>query len=304
MKTVNLEFTNIPTNIPSIDYFLDKINNGDTFQFMRMNHGFVDTFRLTYKNWHKLKPHLQEKRYDEIAGYIGNVYRAGGKDLGLGSWHNHSEKQTEYIKNLVEFVFEYDNLPNKIHIGISLGVGLGTHWGVWQEHTDVQQHRSKFANILNDLVNKRFYYAGIVKHYTIENEWGRMFKLLNDKKFNVVFLGPETFGEFDKYWYIKNFHHIQIPRIGAIHKIDEYINTIKSIDKNSENPTMVFSQVGHILSAKIVKEIMDTNIYYWDIGRAFDIKMKEKFQNGDTAFKCWTQLDMNGLKDYVKRIRN
>jgi hypothetical protein len=50
MKTVNLEFTNIPTNIPSIDYFLDKINNGDTFQFMRMNHGFVDTFRLTYKN--------------------------------------------------------------------------------------------------------------------------------------------------------------------------------------------------------------------------------------------------------------
>jgi len=36
-------------------------------------------------------------------------------------------------------VFEYENLPNSVHIGISLGVGLGTHWGIWNESHPVQE---------------------------------------------------------------------------------------------------------------------------------------------------------------------
>ena len=301
MKTVNLEYTNIPAYIPGIDYFLNKVKNDEVFHFMRMNHGFIDSFKLTYKNWHKLQPHLEEKRYGEIAGYVSNIYKA--KQHGLGNWHKYSDNQKDLIKNLIEMVFEYENLPNSVHIGISLGVGLGTHWGIWSEAHPVQQYRTKFAHILTNVTNQTYYYAGIMKHYTIKGEWGRMFKLLNEKDFNVVFVGPGTFGGFDKIFNIKNFKFIQIPRFGAIDKIDEYIHKVKEIDTNSEKPTMVFTQVGHILSAKITKEIMDTDIYSFDVGRSFDILMKEKFKDGDVAFKCWTALDENGLNNYVDNIR-
>ena len=301
MKTINLEYTNIPAYIPGIDYFLNKIKKDEPFQFMRMNHGFIDTFHSTYKNWHKLQPHLEQKRYDEIAGWVSNIYKV--KSLGLGSWHNYSDKQRALIKNLIEMVFEYENLPNSVHIGISLGVGLGTHWGIWDEFHFLQQHRTKFANILTDVTKQTYYYAGIMKHYTIKGEWGRVFKLLNEKDFNVIFVGPDTFGEFDKIFNINNFKFIQIPRNGAIDKVDEYVTKIKEIDSSSDKPTMLFTQCGHIISAGITKEIMDSNIYSFDIGRSFDILMKEKFKDGDTAFKCWTSLDMNGLNNYVDNLR-
>ena len=301
MKTVNLEYTNIPAYIPGIDYFLNKVKNDEVFHFMRMNHGFIDSFKLTYKNWHKLQPHLEEKRYGEIAGYVSNIYKA--KQHGLGNWHKYSDNQKNLIKNLIEMVFEYENLPNSVHIGISLGVGLGTYWGIWNEAHPVQQYRTKFAHILTNVTNQTYYYAGIMKHYTIKGEWGRMFKLLNERDFNVVFVGPGTFGGFDKIFNIKNFNFIQIPRVGAIDTINDTIESIKEIDINSDKPTMLFTQCGHILSAKITKEIMDTNIYSFDIGRSFDILMKEKFKDGDTAFKCWTSLDMNGLNNYVDNLR-
>ena len=268
---------------------------------MRMNHGFIDVFKLTYKNWYKLQPHLEQKRYNEIAGWVSNIYKAEG--LGLGNWHKYSDKQKALIKNLIEMVFEYENLPNSVHIGISLGVGLGTHWGIWNESHPVQEHRTKFAHILTNVTNQTYYYAGIMKHYTIKGEWGRVFKLINEKDFNVIFIGPDTFGGFGEIFKIKNFEFIQIPRVGAIDTIDDTIESIKEIDINSDKPTMLFTQCGHILSAKITKEIMDTNIYSFDIGRSFDILMKEKFKDGDTAFKCWTSLDMNGLNNYVDNLR-
>ena len=301
MKTVNLEYTNIPAYIPGIDYFLNKVKNDEVFHFMRMNHGFIDAWRLSYDNWNNVQPHLEQKRYKDISIYISNAYKSTKN--GLGNWHNYSDRQMELIRNLIEMVFEYETLPNNVHIGISLGVGLGTHWGIWSETHPIQQCRSKFARILTDVTNQTYYYAGITKHYTIKGEWGRMFKLLNEKDFNVVFVGPDTFGGFDKIFNIKNFNFIQIPRTGAINEIDNYIHNIKEIDSNSEKPTMVFTQVGHLLSAKITKEIMDTNIYSFDIGRSFDILMKEKFKDGDVAFKCWTALDENGLNNYVDNIR-
>jgi hypothetical protein len=301
VKTVNLEYTNIPAYIPGIDYFLNKIKRDEPFQFMRMNHGFVDVFKLTYKNWYKLQPHLEQKRYNEIAGWISNIYKAEG--LGLGNWHKYSDKQKALIKNLIEMVFEYENLPNSVHIGISMGVGLGTHWGIWNESHPVQEHRTKFARILTDVTKQTYYYAGIMKHYTIKGEWGRVFKLLNEKDFNVIFVGPDTFGGFGEIFKIKNFEFIQIPRVGAIDNVDEYITKIKEIDSSSDKPTMLFTQCGHIISAGITKEIMDTDIYSFDIGRSFDILMKERFKDGDTAFKCWTSLDMNGLNNYVDNLR-
>jgi len=301
VKTTNLEYTNIPAYIPEIDYFLNKVKNDEVFHFMRMNHGFIDSFKLTYKNWHKLQPHLEEKKYNEIAGYISNIYKA--KNLGLGNWHEYSDKQREFISNLIEMVFEYERLPKSVHIGISLGVGLGTFWGIWPKGHPTQKHRTKFAEILTNVTKQTYYYAGIMKHYTIKGEWNRMFKLLNEKDFNVVFLGPDTFGGFDKIFNINNFNFIEIPRVGAIDKIEEYIDNIKEIDTNSDKPTMVFTQIGHILSAKITKELIGTDIYSFDIGRSFDILMKDKFKNGTLAYKCWTGLDQRGLNHYVDTIR-
>lgn len=301
MKKVNLEFTDIPSHVPDIQYYIDKIDNGEVFNFMRMNHAFIDAFRYAYKNWDTLETHFEEKKYKEIAGYVANVYKQ--KHLGLGNWHKYSDTQERYIRNLLRMTFEYKTLKPRVQIGISLGVGLGTYWGIWQENHHVQQARKHFAEILTRVTGETFFYAGIIKHYTIKREWDRLFDALNKNNFNVVFLGPKPFDEYDKIFNINNFNYIEIPRVGAIDKIDEYIDNIKTIDSTSDNPTIVFYMTGHILSAKIVKDILDTNIYSMDIGRGFDLLMKEKFADGDVAYQCWTGLDEVGMNQYVDDLR-
>jgi hypothetical protein len=302
VKKINLEYSDIKVNLPNIDYFNEKISNGEKFHFMRANHSFMDSFHHTYQYYENLERDIINKDYHKIAGHIVHAWK--DKKWGLKFWHGESDKRREYIANLTKMIFEYDSLPNSVHIGLSLGVGLGLYWGIWDASHPVQFSRNKFAYLADKFVNKPFYYAGVVKHYTIMNEWPSMFNLLNNMDFQVVFLGPTWFSDFKDVFGIQDFKFVEIPRRGAMEKIDEYINQVKEIDTTSEKPTILFYMTGHILSAKITKELINTNIYSMDVGRSFDILIKEKFKDGDLAEKCWTYLPMNELTNYVNNTRN
>lgn len=302
MKEVNLEYTDISTYLPDIQYFNDRIISGDKFNFMRVNHSFIDSFHHTYNFYEKLEIDIRDKNYHKIGGHI--VHAWSDKKWGLNYWHKESDKRREYIANLTKMIFEYDSLPESVHMGISLGVGLGLYWGIWNEAHPVQQSRTKFSNLINKLVDKKFMYAGVVKHYTIMNEWQTMFDILNKENYQVIFLGPNYFSQYKDLFGISDFKFVEIPKRGAMESIETHINEVKQIANSSDKSSILFYMTGHILSGKIVKEIMDTNIYSMDIGRSFDIMIKEQFANGNLAEKCWTYLPSNELINYVNNTRN
>ena len=302
MKEINLEYSNITTYLPDIEYFNSKIRNDEQFNFMRVNHSFIDSFHHTYQFYEKLEIDIRDKNYFKIGGHV--VHAWSDKKWGLNYWHKESNKRREYIGNLTEMIFEYDSLPTNVEMGLSLGVGLGLYWGIWNQHHPVQESRTRFAQLIDKLVDKKFMYAGVVKHYTIMNEWQSMFNLLNDKDFQVIFLGPQYFSDYENIFGINDFKFVEIPKRGAMEHIDEYIDKVKEIDSSSDKKSILFYMTGHILSGKIVREIMNTNIYSMDVGRSFDILIKERFENGDLAEKCWTYLPTNDLINYVNNTRN
>lgn len=301
MKKVNLEYCNIPAHLPDIDYFLEKISTYNKFNFLRVNHGFIDSLYHAYPNYNLLKEHLQNHQYELIATNLHNSYL--NKDWGFKYFHGDTKKISEYSSLVFKLLVENKNISKSLDMAISLGVGLNTYWGVWEQENPIQKARVDFANILTEITNHTYIYSGIFKHYTIKKEIFQMFELLNNMNYEVIFLGPNFFGKYGDVFSIRNFNFIEIPKKGAIENTEFYIEKIKDIEQNSFKPTILFHMCGHIISAKIVYELLDTSIFTIDVGRSFDILIKEEFVNGNQAEKCWTFLDEVALSNYVDNLR-
>lgn len=301
MKTTNLEYTNISVKLPDIDYFLEKIINNKKINFIRVNHGFIDGLYYSYSNFDNLKNDLLKKDYNIIGKNIQIAY--SDKDWGSSYFHGNTNFVSEYSSILLKLVYENKLISENLDIGLSLGVGLNTFWGVWNPTHHLQMTRTKFANLLNNITEYNFFYSGIIKHYTIKREIHKLFKLLNLLNYDVIFLGPKHFDYYEKVFAVKNFHFVEIPPHRAIIHTEKYIESIKKILNKTKNKTILFYMTGHIMSAKITYELLDCDISTIDVGRSFDILIKEKFINGNQAQRCWTFLDESALNNYVNDIR-
>lgn len=302
MKKVNLEYTNITTSIPDINYFLNKIKNDEVIRFLRVNHGFIDGIHYAYHN-----------RYDEFINDFSNgdyikvakniVFGYYDKQWGFGHMHNISFELENAVANLLKLLRTYDELKGVLDISLSLGVGLNEFWGVWDKEYPLQVGRGKFADTLTNIVSTQFFYSGVFKYFTIKGEISKLFNLLNSKDYNVVFLGPERFGRYQNIFGIENYHFIQIPIKGAVSHIDSFTNDIVEINNNHKK-TIVFLQCGHVISASIIDRLMNTDISVLDIGRSFDILMKHEFIGKGQEVECWTGIDENQLIRHVDFIEN
>lgn len=302
MKKINLEYTNIQTSIPTVDYFLNKIEDKETIKFLRVNHGFIDGIHYAYHN-----------RYDEFINDFsaGNLMKIAknivfgyhDKQWGFSHFHNISFELETSVFNLLELLRNYDKISDRLDISLSLGVGLNEFWGVWNKEHPLQIGRSRFANVLTDLVDKQFFYSGVFKYLTIKDEIHSLFESINSKNYNVVFLGPERFSKYESIFNIKNWNFIQIPLKGAVSNVDNFVKDIRNID-NNENKTIVFLQCGHVIAGSIVKYLLNTDISILDIGRSFDILMKSEFIGKGQEVECWTGIDETQLKQHVDFIEN
>ena len=302
LKRVNLEYSDIPAYLPPIDYFLEKISTYDKFNFLRVNHGFIDSLHYAYSDYELLKTQLVDGNYD----LIGKTAHSSYNDVkwGFSHFHGVTENVWKFSSLLLKILVENKKLSDTLDLSISLGVGLNEHWGVWEDGNPIQIARTKFAKILTDITNQTFIYSGVFKHYTIKGEIFKMFELLNQMNYEVIFLGPSFFKRYEEVFSITNFQFIEIPPKGAIAHTESYIQQIKNIQSKSFRPTILFHMCGHIMSAKIVYELLDTNIFTVDVGRSFDILIKDEFVNGDQAQKCWTFLDEVQLNKYVDNLIN
>ena len=304
-KTVNLEYTKIPTLLEPIEFFIDKIRNEEVFHFYKINHGMLDSIWYGYENEYKyLETLLLEKNYDVVAEKIYQSFN--GVDWGLNYWHGNTDKSKilSYLCTFLKVLCESKDIHPKIHTGLSLGVGLGLVWGVYDGPYPQQVGRTEVAKTILNVNKNEFYYAGLFKHYTIKREIFRLFRVLNELNFEVIFFGPNYLRLYKDVFNIQKFHHIDIPVRGAAENFEQYVNEIKEIHKNTENKTIVFHSAGQMLSAQLVYDLKDTNIWGIDIGRALDILIKDKFATEPTMYRCWTGLDEGSLNRYVDMVRS
>jgi hypothetical protein len=303
MKVVNLEYTDIPVLLPPIDFFIDKIKNDEPFHFLRVNHGIIDSIYYAYENnFSELENDILEKNYEKITKKIMKTYH--GKSLGLKYHHPNETLLKKFLITFNELFIEYKNKSKKFQIGISLGIGLNTFWGVWQRDHHLQVGRTEFAKIIKKTIPHEFYYSGILKHYSIKREIHQLFDYINNEDYQVIFLGPEYLYLYEDVFGIKNFKHIIIPTTNAIEKFDENIEEILKIYQECGKKTIIFHSCGHILSFYLADKLKDTDIFGMDIGRSFDILIKDHLDNEPTMVECWTSLDETKLTEYVNKLRS
>jgi hypothetical protein len=305
MKTTNLEYTNIPVLLPPIDFFLEKIKSNTPFHFIRINHGIIDLIHLAFPNLDEFENLFVNNEFDLIAEKMVN---ASKQDVNtpLETYHRNTTKSLLVNKTSIflQVLKNYKKISPKIDISVSLGVGLHTYWGTWGHTHPYQIGRTKVWSIIKKYESNSFYYSGVLKHYTITGEIFQLFEQLNENNFGVIFVGRDYLKLYETIFKVQKFHHIKIPNSGAINHIDDYISDIKNISTNYQN-TIVIHSTGHILSSYIAHELEGTNIFGLDIGRSFDLLVKSKINEHSDIPRCWvTQLDENGLKNYVTNLRN
>ena len=96
---------------------------------------------------------------------------------------------------------------------------------------------------------------------------------------------------------------MEIPVLGAIKNLDKEVDRIREFGRNSKTPTIVFLQCGHTMASNLIYNLKDENITIIDVGRSFDLLLKDEVDKHETMWRCWTSLDPNGLVDYVDKTR-
>jgi hypothetical protein len=275
MKKVHLEYSSVMVNLPSIDFFLEKIQKNEPFHFLRANHGIWDLIFFTFQNnTNELYSLIDSKNYFEIAKRVVDYHTHNKfyKDReGIKYFHGESKYLVNRLHYFVLTFCEYKSLSTKFEIGISLGVGLHDRFGVLANTNHIQLGREQIAKIFtfkNDM--NTFHYSGVFKHYCIMREIKILFDKLNELNFNVIFLGQSYFKKFETIYNINNFNHIEIPIKNASDPFDTYIELIRDINFNNKK-TIVFHSCGHILSFYLAHQLKDTNIFGIDMGKSFDL---------------------------------
>jgi hypothetical protein len=302
-KKIYLEGTSIKVLYPDINFFLNKIRANEPFKYLKVMHGTFDGIAAAYNGrMGELENLIVSEDYETIGNEVA-LGKNSRLQSGLDFWHDKDPNLPPKYTNAVKILHQYKNLSNDIMIGISLGVGLGTFWGVHDHSHPIQVARRKIAGILDNNTYHTYLYGGVFKHFTIKDESYYLFDVLNQLGYNVGFFGPKYFSRYKDVFNIKNFTHLEIPVKGAIQNLDNEIERIREFGKNSDTPTIVFLQCGHMMASNIIYELKDENITIIDIGRSFDLLLKDEVNQHDTMWRCWTGLNPNGLEKYVDKTR-
>lgn len=308
MRNVNLAGTNIDLLFPKIDYFLEKIINNQPFHFIRANHAMWDRYYEVYMAKHMgstytiddLEKLCIEKNHKQVANdlitYALHGYYVGPK--------NTLEEKLESFQRLF---IEYKALSDKLICGLSVGVGLDELWGRYSRENPIQIGRAKMVELFAKNTNGQYYHTGLLKHWGVTGEIYKLFDLLNELQFRVIFVGPKYFQYSERIFGINDFKFIQIPRRSAIDGFEQNVNEVLELSKDKK--TILFHATGHEGAAYFAEKLLNTDIFGFDIGRNMDnIYLDEGIEGEDMTDieSCWyratgKQKILNHI-EYLNRI--
>jgi len=328
-KIVNIEDTpngflkipGIPVILPTLEWFLQRIENNDPYHFLRVNHATIDKYcwKFIISNatkiadnmggvptnpWEnqlplsKLDEYLTEGKYQEIWEGLMSQNSFGY----FVNQKTHGEK----LRTFIDVFHQNKDISPKFDIGISLGVGLGTIWGRYAQEHPLQTGRFRVVNLFSQKTNHMYFHSGVLRHFAIMGELPKLFNRLNDLGHQIVFLGPAYMKHFQQQYNIKNFHHIVTPLRTAL---DGYGDNIKEVQKIRDDygKTILLHSTGHVAAGWIAYQLKDDmDIWGLDIGRSFDLDIVNKVKNDKSVTfpTQWTSaIDLNRAKDHIKRLR-
>lgn len=278
LPKIRVENTDLWVYLPSIEYYIDRIRNNDYFHFIRVNHGILDNFGFTYgDDMSSLSESLKNKDYEKISHEIVNYVKSKGwykSGENIAHYFERSKSTQEKLKHFVEVFTEYKNITPKLEIGVSMGVGLGDCFGTYLPNDPIQLRRKTALYTLMKHSPYEFFHSGISKHYSLMGEYQKMFDVLAELNFHVIFMGHDLVGMVKDVYDIKNYHYIEIPNVDAADNFDDYISQIKNIKSENEN-VMLFYSSGHILSAYLAYQLKDESMFAFDIGKSFEYDIKK-----------------------------
>ena len=302
-KKINLENSGVRVLNPDVDFFIDKLQKKEPFKYLKICHALFDGIFSAYSDdLDELKRLLNAENYEQIGKQIA-ISKKAEFEMSSSFWHDKADDVSSKYETAVKVLHQYKNISNDIMIGISLGVGLGTFWGIWPHDNKIQIGRRKIAGMLDNDSYDNYFYAGLFKHYTIKKEIYKLFHKLNEFNYNVGFFGPKYFSRFEEVFNIQNFTHLEIPVVGAIKNLDSEIERIREFSNKNGNPSVVFLQCGATMACSIVDILKDDDITLIDVGRSFDLLIKDEVHKHDTMWQCWTGLSEAGLNEYVNKTR-
>lgn len=326
-KIVNIEdtpnrFLGVPAIqviLPTLEWFLQRIEQNDPYHFLRVNHATIDKYCWKFvpntsipKNtggvpdnpwenqlsYSELDEYLSTKNYDEL-------WKALMSQNSFGYFVN-QKTHGEKLRTFLDVFHKNKDLSSKFDIGISLGVGLGTIWGRYAQEHPLQSARFRVVNKFSQNSNHMYFHSGILRHFDIMGELPKLFNRLNDLGHQIVFLGPSYMKHFEKRYDIKNFHHIVTPLRTAL---DGYGNNVKEVQniRDEYGKTILLHSTGHIAAGWIAYQLKDDNdIWGLDIGRSFDLGITNIAKNDKSVTfpTQWTSINnLNAAKEHIKRLR-
>ena len=309
MRTINLAGTNIDLLFPKIDYFLQKISNNEPFHYIRANHGSWDWYYEVYIAKHQGSTIWLIDPIAQAAGLVMDApitysldtleklcveknHKQVAEDLRkycLHGYHNGpTETLTEKLECFQKLFIEYKGISDKLMCGISVGVGLDELWGRWDSRNPIQIGRNKIVELFAKNTNGKYYHNGLLKHWGITGEIYKLFNLLNELNFRVIFVGPKYFHHSERIFNIKDFKFIQIAPRSAIDGFEQNVNEVLELSKDKK--TILFHATGHEGAAYFAEKLLDTDIFGFDIGRSMDNIYLDVGINGEDMVEiksCW-----------------
>lgn len=312
VKHTQLEASNIGVTLPSMEWFLHRIEKNDPYHFLRVNHAVIDKYCWKFVEYSgPIAEGFEKLPFDTLGEYIDNSdYDSISNSLLSQNTFGYFEDQLtveDKVKKFVEVFHGYKDVSPKFEISISLGVGLGPIWGRYVEHHPLQSARLRIVSLLVEKNKYRFFHSGVLKHFSVMGELPYFFDKLNRLGHQIVFLGPAYMKHFKDEYDIKNFHHIVTPLRTAL---DGYGDNVKEIQRirDEKGKTILFHSTGHIASAWIAYQLKDDNdIWGIDIGRSFDWDISNAATNDsevDFPTVWTTSIDKKELVKHIIKLRN
>lgn len=303
------------TYVPKIDYYMNLIENGVHFKYLRLNHGMLDPFVPVF-DMGELKELVSSGKYEEVSSKL--VKHHHNNNGYLKAWSPMDNRYVELLSFFLKFFNdEIHDENSEYDFGVSFCNGILRAKGPL--NSNVLKSRGDVFKILSNDLDTNYFHGGLVRHYAVTGEIYDLFNLLNEMDYDVIFVGAPYF-QIAKYEYnIKNFHHIMISYRNAILKFDETIDELKSTIKKDK--TIILNSTGHDLSFYLADSLRGWDVSQFDVGRALDWnmyqsfklgKLKDEFNSLPNYYKPWNNLGQNPWLtqpksqhiDIIRKLRN
>jgi len=267
--------------LPSINFWIDKIESGEQFNLVRAQHGWWNAFH----KFEDIKKHYENEDYDKIltTQLKYKNLRLWGKDHKF----NLQTQKSDQLKECLTLAFKLIHKRTEMVPTLKLGVS-----GSPAQKKILNYFYKKNVN---DLYN-----GDMSRHYGRYGDWYHFFQKMNELKVKIILVGSTYLGHIKEIYEIEQFDHILIPYQGALKSIDNFCEKIIESCENYNKSVLVLNSTGYVFGSNMVVKIHERGISSFDVGRGLDFHF---FQYKDKFKKLPSHFFNDGIQKQFRMVK-